>query len=424
MLLYCLINGRRHLHFNKKRFSARGMRVALDRNTGVFLKISTSAMVISIFGILSSLAQANGHFCDVNKNPWIERTENAKSLLSKIKHAVILLPDVRKFFPENFDTENKQINDSSDAEWLCYLFNANYQGQNWSFCQSEANRATFSQVFTNERIESINIRFQVIQSRIISYLENHKSKEFDHSLKRTFSKMIKVVKETRIAFDHPSKAMPFNAYAKIDVAGKIQKNPEFRIQGMVMLLETNPDALDFVMAHEIAHLIGLGTGFRFDDQYSKNPFNSVLNCLKSEKSIAAKSLDVVCLKKVYNESLAEMAAKNPEVGFGIGSVDFSSCQQGQLEEAWADWFATEILAESLPDSATERVEYILKQSAWLCTAIKEQGTDAAINQEMLHNPHPLASDRLNRIYSAHPKIREILPGTQSNVEDPTYCGKN
>lgn len=191
------------------------------------------------------------------------------------------------------------------------------------------------------------------------------------------------------------------------------------------------------------------------------PFKSMLSCLQSDQSIGAKIPDLKLMKKKMEETLERFKAqgRNPESDIdyrylkeALSNFDKYKEQYGlchsktfggvsQIEEAFADKMASELVAMKLSKTpskdAQKEIEkivlYSLNNGQMICPAgeqkkkmrqmgvalgckeyfeNKKAGEKMAIGlsivkKEQLES-HPSMDQRINKIFFAHPKLREIL----------------
>ncbi len=143
------------------------------------------------------------------------------------------------------------------------------------------------------------------------------------------------------------------------------------------------------LAHEMSHA--------FDPCHwslyikGSSPFAYVESCLQNPQGAGAKTRDDGGLKKaikdqILSKEMAQSLQQNPHCN--QKNYPASGWQQDQLPESFADWFATEVFANSSFSDQHPRPD--------LC---QEQKTEP--NSSYLSN-----QTRLEKIYFAHPKLKK------------------
>jgi hypothetical protein len=170
--------------------------------------------------------------------------------------------------------------------------------------------------------------------------------------------------------------------------------------GLDVFKYKSDSSLFAVLAHELTH--------SFDScrwgAYLKGPFpfEAVAGCLRSEKSVGAKTRDD---QKLESLGLPQELVANLKQNKTCNKKDYPpiGIQSDQLPEAFSDWFSAEVISQS------GYVDQDMRSD--LCE-------ETEVNSG---SSYPKNSDRLQKIYLAHPDIRKkLLPGTLSTH----YCGFN
>jgi hypothetical protein len=210
-----------------------------------------------------------------------------------------------------------------------------------------------------------------------------------------------------------------------------------------------------------ADFLGLVSQNSMTDQVSPaislktNPFTSTIECLKSRESIAARATSDAEVQKImtdaidnlkktgateenseqlksYNKalsSLSERMGKNGACSFMPGQSG-----QSQVQEAFADWVATEVLGKDVEradaakkkDMAFESMAFFLAlecpaktnastKAKELLTAMKCGGESSISDLNSIYDAmgrnsdsHPFGQARVNRLFLAQPQIAKAL----------------
>jgi len=220
------------------------------------------------------------------------------------------------------------------------------------------------------------------------------------------------------------------------------------------------------LAHEIAHSfdpceIDYGpqdSGFHYSvktdavKSEQEYPVSKVIQCLRSSSSVAARNFQLEENEKIQQQLIlqaqqiklmqqqqqqlyggvkapvAAITTNLPDGGGGIMQgmtsppvkpVNF--CEKDQISESFSDWIAAETLPRYIKKnynlsseqyqtgySNTKRVGCILRLDA---DAARRENTDE----------HPLAADRINKIYLSNPKIREQMGCAERENKKAVYC---
>ncbi len=155
----------------------------------------------------------------------------------------------------------------------------------------------------------------------------------------------------------------------------------------------NDDTIYAVFAHEIGHSFDPCRFEAFLSKSGNNPFEKVISCLRSKKSVAAKKRDDSKMDKLVksgklSRQLQQALLSNPT----CNKLQYPpiGIQSDQIGESFADWFSAEII--HMRDSVKKGLR------ADLCNVkILNQGSS-----------YPNNLDRLQKIYLAHPSIRKGL----------------
>lgn len=172
--------------------------------------------------------------------------------------------------------------------------------------------------------------------------------------------------------------------------------------GVLALLYPNDETYYSVFAHEIAHSFdSCRWGAFFEGEW---PFAQVGDCLRTEKSIQAKKRD---------DSQLEILVKSGKLSqdLALGLKSNSTCtktnypplgvQADQLPESFADWFSAEVIAD------------------FSKLSFKNIRQDLCEEKKLIAgSSYPTNKDRLEKIYFAHPLIKQKLAIAEAN---DSYC---
>lgn len=130
---------------------------------------------------------------------------------------------------------------------------------------------------------------------------------------------------------------------------------------------------------------------------AENPFSEIIKCLRTEESVSARK-----------SKSAKATGKNY-----FAFCHYPRDVTDQIQEAFADYTASEIVASYFAPKAITEKEFRngisnLYRSPQACN--KNYSDD-----------HPSTPDRINRIYMAHPVIRERM-GCPPHTINARYCG--
>lgn len=149
--------------------------------------------------------------------------------------------------------------------------------------------------------------------------------------------------------------------------------------GAMLYAAIYPNALYFVLAHEIAHKIGPNTStLNHHNIYDRQQY--LMNCLKSKESILM--------------------------------------LENQIEESWADWMATESLSRL---KITTSKNDLINETVGIFCLIESQASNQFNSYSSINtSDHPETILRINGILAAHPSVRKFI-GCESQV---TQSGLN
>ena len=173
--------------------------------------------------------------------------------------------------------------------------------------------------------------------------------------------------------------------------------------GMETLKYDSDSSLVAVLAHEIAHSFDPCRWTAFIG--TKNPFKTVVSCLRSSKSVGAKKRDdskidlFVKMNRLTSEAAQSLKSNvycNNSIYPPVG------LQKEQILETFADWFSAEVVSEN-----SKYIDKTLR-------------LDLCKNEELTPGSSYISNnDRLQKIYFANPKIAKKL-----NTKKHHYCSIN
>ena len=161
--------------------------------------------------------------------------------------------------------------------------------------------------------------------------------------------------------------------------------------GIEALQYSNAETFFAVFAHEVGHSFDpcrWGAFFK-----SPSPFEKIVTCLRHQDSVGAlkrddSKMELFVKKGKLSKDLATALKLNPT----CNKLQYPAMgvQADQIQESFADWFATEVIAE---------------------TGLVTKGLRSDLCREKAlskGSSYPSNKDRLERIYLAHPKIKKTL----------------
>lgn len=176
------------------------------------------------------------------------------------------------------------------------------------------------------------------------------------------------------------------------------------VMGLEALKYKSNETLYSVFTHEIGHSFD---PCRWNAYFkTKNPFEKIVQCLRSSKSVQAKKRDDKYIPQLVqagrlSKQLALALKYNPT----CNKKEYPpiGVQADQSAESFADWFSAEVVAKS------KYISTKLRQD--LCDTKKlSRGSSYPTNQ-----------NRLYKIYMANPQIKKRLSKTTSFKASALYC---
>ncbi len=210
---------------------------------------------------------------------------------------------------------------------------------------------------------------------------------------------------------------------------------EILLPGIALLVDSAPDAILFLLLHELSHAIDPGKYPVSLAGASSSVWSNVVRCLRKPTSVGARTGDPLCFRKAsedsrklavirnFCEKMADGLELNPDFGLSGPSC---GCAMAQGAEAFADWLATEVIA-SMHDMD------LLGILAWPCSAYLDEMELYAEIAKSPVNPvrvsyysmgsHPAWPARIVKIMLANPALLEQLEPQLRGLPDPKpqYC---
>jgi hypothetical protein len=326
-----------------------------------------------------------------------------------------------------------------------------------------------NKLFTNKRKKSaINLVKQAKQT--MTQLLRKKLK--DHPQRDQLIQKISNI-EVHFGRDQVKQPLDYNMYATElrPLAETKTLQPTLVIQGFITMVDTEPEAFYFLLLHELSHFFD---PCLFSSFYPKAsfPFSNEVQCLKQDGSAGAHENDIGCFNKAAQKSnelgipinkgiqnCFKMHKKNPQCA---GKAEFESwdprikkCNVTQINETFADWMATEALAESFKSpniqneihnrlgesaddaSAEDYTQALFRTQAWnqlrsqtgsLCPSMIHSNNNEELkaNRNQRYKSHLRTEDRINSVIFAHPSFKKSLGCAKNHIDSPKhhskYCG--
>lgn len=333
-------------------------------------------------------------------------------------------------------------------------------------------------LFTENRMSIARTQFENAKKQVLILL-NHKldslKKNEDVNRAEAIVKSIASIKKIQLTLPRTDTDL-ISSNATYDA-----QSDSLLLEGAILYADHNQDELFFIFAHELGHRIyrqgwdnyyldTIKNSLVGSEDLNSHPFGDTIDCLTHPQSIGTKSVDFACLRdlaKKFQDSNPNLtheiedARKRCErfpsaCGFGL-SITGEPCNMGQSHEAFADWIATESVVGSIKSMGNDfdkrhsvlgqdsrGINYIdLKYNptfhhlsgfvSLFCSGAVED-MNQGLTRGTTNHTHPIDQDRINRIFLAHPFLRnalgcskeyshDALPG-QSEAVDPKktlYC---
>jgi hypothetical protein len=190
-----------------------------------------------------------------------------------------------------------------------------------------------------------------------------------------------------------------------DVFMNPQDNKIYLCRG-ISRLGTSEYMIAYLMAREIAHFVGpcgitrgksvpafkYSTSNKLENSETEFPFRGVLSCLRGKSSVYAQR------------------------GLGLSREPVAFCDKSdQVSESFADWFATEVVAD-YANRFLQKLPKKEKKFGWI-NAMKSQCLPTS-GLELADRP-PI-EERFNHILLVHPFVRSEM-GCSVQLLDASYC---
>lgn len=335
---------------------------------------------------------------------------------------------ISKAFQEFKQIENMAINDPSVVGFhndgkICGKFE--YGRKEWTECKSQIENMMAPKIYTKDRTEAARQIFLQAKKDLQSFLTQYSSRNSQSAMEaKVLEEMISTLDKITLKLGNQTTPF-FNLSGWNAFYQSISVEKKMHLEGTVLLADNAPDTLYAIVLHELGHAISPVGDFYFPN-YIGSPFLSQISCLKNEKSIGAKSTDIECVEKYRKDEgkndpilsdIINRAKKNPDNSYFVPP----SCQNGQLNEAFADLIASEVYwlkkkntisnLTEVPNRSTgellpsKEILQIFNGVLLFCTSIKKQNGETRQERK---DPHPLASERMDYILLAHPLSMKLL----------------
>jgi hypothetical protein len=369
--------------------------------------------------------------CNPSFNPYINKVDLSIRKLDRIKYEAEDDPLIQQFILKNLsDGKNYISGKCTDLE-----------NEKWIECQKMIEKLISSRVYTPARKDTTQKLYEKAKTATLGFLDKQKkvieSSGDDGQDEKiaVLEEMRKKILRTKLKFGPPVS----DPISKFNASNEPPENWErifdnsfsIHLEGVVVLADHAPESLYFILLHELAHSIGY---LDFSESNLDDPFKNQVACLKDEKSINAKENDYNCFlglsrlaesfhkPDLLKESkiLASFTKKHHYLAPALpDDIFFKNCQVGQVEEAFADWIATESYAGSEKTKLTPKLPFtgmrsdknidvdvknleeivpdqLLDYLAFLCSDFNSNDND---KPNPLQASHPASSNRLDLMFA-------------------------
>lgn len=317
----------------------------------------------------------------------------------------------------------------------CDKLERSRQPEQYALCESLRLKYIFDRIYTWERVQKLKLVFERIRNITLALLYE---KYPDVSKNSLAAKIEKAVLEAKVVIDFPeSRARQLDIQ---QINALTFPNRQIHIGGLLLMADLNTRALFQVLAHEMGHIVGPTYTFReiFNERrapvfpiYDKTyPFNSGLQCVGAKVSgpnygcfedVAAELSQNGMFRELGQQVLetSNRLKENPYVSVILSNVGGISCQAGQAEESFADFFGSEILARSLENEFGRlqdeegRRQAIQASMAFFCSGILVEQLDP---QNGISRYPPMV-ERINDLIFSNPYLQQAF----SYSDKPNQC---
>lgn len=307
-----------------------------------------------------------------------------------------------------------------------------------SLLQLKQSNAISSENKTKEAELSLNQKnkiqkiFSEIKKLTLSFVESKKSR----TTEEFYQKIIQQVHSSQLIFD--PNLTDFNAITKPSQIEKPNEPHSFEIHigALAKLIDTHPETLFFLLAHEMGHIVGPSYFYhqsflfnkapKFNEYSVYYPLHEIVMCAKKVSLLP----DLECLNESTSQlnpiffsnliqnikSTVNKLSLNPYVSTILFQSSQRNCQLGQIEESFADTFAAEILYQHYlkknahrPISLRKKVE-LEKYLAFLCAHERIENI-IGYND---NSTYLKSSDRIEKNILSHYGLNKISSQKKSN----------
>lgn len=276
--------------------------------------------------------------------------------------------------------------------------------------------------------------FSEIKKLTLIFIAKKKSR----TTEEFYQKIHQQVQSSQIVFD--LNITEFNAFTKPKTT-QIEKPSEtqsFEIHmgALAKLIDTHPETLFFLLAHEMGHIVGPSYFYhqsflfnkapKFNEYSVYYPLHEIVMCAKKISLLP----DLECLNESTSQlnpiffssliqnikSTVNKLSLNPFVSTILFQSSQRNCQLGQIEESFADTFAAEIfyqhyLKKNAHRPITFRKKFELeKYLAFLCVHDRIENIIGYNN----NSTYLKSSDRIEKNILSHYGVNKISSQTKSN----------
>ena len=366
------------------------------------------------------------------QSKFVEDMQAAKKRLEEIRPSGERNPSVQNFIKKKLPNQPQPWGKAT-----CYQLIEADDTVGFIECKRMADRAALQNLFSEGRLRKSLVIFKKAKAETIATLEAimHQLQNQPNTSPETLREvngLIKRVSNVRLISD----GFQFNADAHI-------KDETINLHGLIILADISPEALEGILLHEFGHLAIPTT----QTVHANTPLLPLLKCLKNK---VAKSADIPCFERrlaylekhkspdappgvdLYIQDLKQFLANyssNPfYLYYEFAEVvkmkfpELEYCQQDQGVEALSDWFSVQAVARKLDYSGTQQamasnLRYLQKEMAFRCVSHLDEVSRGSREYRAVDS-HPLESERLAKIFLAHPGVLKSL-GCAVNNEN--YC---
>lgn len=337
---------------------------------------------------------------------YLQFEKQRQDLITKLSNQKIFATDADKTLNDLLNSKSKilvnwmnkrKLTDKSETiiikKWREYHLNnfviaqfEQLKGKKKQIITTEI-ESIYKQAYNSEQIKKFKNLFKQAQKESLKLIKNYK---IDNKIKENLLKRIEPIE---LYFMTNLKKSKYNKNPLDVFSWGVAYDPsDNKINmGLEALMYNSDSSIFSVFAHEIGHSFDSCRWPVFVE--GKNPFETVYNCLRSEKSVNAKKRDdskmqLLIKQGMLTNELAMALKMNPTCN--NTSYPPIGTQADQLPEVFADWFSAEVVAN------TDFIDTNLRQD--LC----------AVKKLIKGSSYIKNKDRLEKLYLSHPKIAKKL----------------